>query len=178
MPRGIEIPMLAARALAPRPMGSRLKALPLTDADTTRIALQVTRDIVVATIQVDLDEDVLTHFQEDLLHRVQKTGAHGVILDISGLEVLDREEFEALRRVILMAKLMGADSVLVGVRPGIAAALIEAGADVDDLKAASDLDAAVDLLTPEPEPRSEEVEDEESTTPEDDVAEPPAGDEA
>jgi len=124
-------------------------------ADIPGVAIQVSRDVVVASIQVDLDDDVLARFQEDLLRRVHETGSRGVILDLSGLETLDSDEFAALRRIITMSTIMGAESVLVGLRPGVVSALIEAGADVDGLRAAINLDAAYALLQPEPEPEPE-----------------------
>ena len=123
--------------------------------DIPRIAMQVSRGIVVASIQVDLNDDILAQLQEDLLSRVQETGSRGVILDVSGLETLDSEEFAALRRIIAMATLLGAESVLAGLRPGIVSALIETGAEVDGLRAAINLDAAFALLQPEPEPAPE-----------------------
>ena len=120
-------------------------------ADIPGIAMQVSRDIVVASIQVDLDENVLARFREDLLRRIHETGSRGVILDVSGLETLDSDEFAALRRIITMSTIMGAESVLVGLRPGVVSALIEAGADVNGLQAASSMDAAFALLQPESE---------------------------
>jgi rsbT antagonist protein RsbS len=124
-------------------------------ADIPGIAMQVSRDIVVASIQVDLDENVLARFRDDLLHRIHETGSRGVILDVSGLETLDSDEFAALRRIITMSTIMGAESVLVGLRPGVVSALIEAGADVNGLQAASNMDAAFALLQPESELESE-----------------------
>jgi rsbT antagonist protein RsbS len=124
-------------------------------ADIPGIAMQVAREVVVASIQVDLDDDVLARFRDDLLRRLHETGSRGVILDVSGLETLDSNEFAALRRIITMTSIMGAESVLVGMRPGVVSALIEAGAEVDGLRAAIDLDAAFALLQPEPEPASE-----------------------
>ena len=121
-------------------------------ADIPRIAMQVSRDIVVASIQVDLDDDVLARFREDLLQRIHETCSRGVILDVSGLETLDSKEFAALRRIITMCAIMGAESVLVGLQPGVVSALVEAGADVDGLRAAINLDAAFAMLQPEPEP--------------------------
>jgi len=126
-----------------------------TYADIPGISMQVSRDVVVASIQVDLDEDVLARFRENLLRRIHETGSRGVILDVSGLETLDSDEFAALRRIITMSTIMGAESVLVGLRPGVVSSLIEAGADVDGLQAASNLDAAFALLQPESELESE-----------------------
>jgi rsbT antagonist protein RsbS len=123
--------------------------------DIPMVSIQVSRDIVVASIQVDLDDDVLARFQEDLLQRVHATGSAGVILDLSGLETLDSHEFAALRRIVAMVKIMGADTVLVGLRPGVVSALIEAGADVDGLRSTINLDAAFVLLQPEPDPTPE-----------------------
>jgi rsbT antagonist protein RsbS len=120
-------------------------------SDTHGVSIQVSRGIVVASIQIDLDDDVLARFRRDLLDRVHKTGSRGVILDVSGLETLDSEELAALRRIIVMTALMGAESVLVGLRPGVVSALIEAGADVNGLKAAINLDAAFAVFDPEPE---------------------------
>jgi len=120
-------------------------------ADIPAVAIQVSREVVVASIQVDLDDDILCRFREDLLNRLHQTGSVGVILDLSGLETLDSHEFAALRGIINMCSIMGAESVLVGLRPGVVSSLIEAGADVDGLLAAIDLDSAYALLQPEPE---------------------------
>jgi rsbT antagonist protein RsbS len=126
-------------------------------ADIPGIAMQVSRDVVVASIQVDLDENVLDRFREDLLRRIHETSSRGVILDVSGLQTLDSEEFAALRRIITMSTIMGAECVLVGMQPGVVSSLVEAGADVDGIRAASNLDAAFAMLQPEPEvePESE-----------------------
>ena len=124
-------------------------------ADVPRVAIQVSRDVVVASIQVDLDEDVLARFRDDLLQRVHDTGSRGVILDVSGLETVDSHEFAGLRRIITMCAIMGAEAVLVGMRPGVVSSLIEVGADVDGLRAAFDLDAAYALLEQEPDAEPE-----------------------
>ena len=120
-------------------------------SDIPGVAIQVSREVVVASIQVDLDDDVLDRFREDLLKRIHETGSRGVVLDLSGLETLDSNEFAALRQIITTTTIMGAESVLVGLRPGVVSALMEAGADVDGLRAAIDLDAAFSLLQPPPE---------------------------
>jgi rsbT antagonist protein RsbS len=119
--------------------------------------MQVSRNVVVASIQVDLDDDVLARFREDLLGRVHETNSRAVILDVSGLETLDAYEFDALRRIIATVTILGNESILVGLQPGVVSALIEIGADVDGLRTAIDLDAAFELLEPEPETKSEAV---------------------
>lgn len=120
-------------------------------ADTPAVAIQVSRGVVVASIQVDLEHDVVARFQQDLLQRIHHSGASGAILDLSGLDTIDCEEFTALRKIITMTAIMGAECILVGLRPGVVSSLIEAGADVDGLRAAINLDAAYAMLQPEPE---------------------------
>lgn len=110
--------------------------------DGPAIPVQLSRNTVVASIQVDLDDHVLARFQQDLLQRIHDSNSTGVILDLSALDTLDLEEFLALRRIISMSRIMGAESVLVGLKPGVVSSLIEVGADVEGLHAAIDLDAA------------------------------------
>ena len=123
-------------------------------ADTPAIAMQVTRGVVMASIQVDLTDEVLGRFRDDLLRRIEETACHGAIFDLSGLLVLDSHEFAALRKIMTMSDIMGASPVLVGLRPGVVSALVEAGANVDDIQAASSLDAAFALLEVQPMPQA------------------------
>jgi anti-anti-sigma regulatory factor len=128
--------------------------------------MQLSRDVVVASIQVDLDDEVLARFQQDLLDRVHKTSPRAAILDVSGLETIDSDEFAALRRIMSMVGIMGTESVLVGLQPGVVSALIEMEADVGNLRTAIDLDAAFVLLEPPPEVEVEsEIEDEAKNEP-------------
>jgi rsbT antagonist protein RsbS len=108
----------------------------------SRIPLQLSRNCVVASIQVDLTDDVLRRFRTDLLEFLQQSGAQAVIFDLSGLEILDLEEFEALRHTMFMVSLMGAKSIVAGMRPGIVSALIELDANVDGIVAVYNLDDA------------------------------------
>ena len=110
------------------------------------VPMQLSRGVLVASIQVDLDDAVLGRFRRELLERIHETSAKGVILDLSGIVVLDAAEFEALRRTVAMAAVMGARSVLVGLKPGIVSALMDTDVEVDGLMAALHLDDAFRLL--------------------------------
>ena len=120
----------------------------MTDAQThhPRIPMQVTSGYVVASIQADLTAGLLRQFQHDLLERVQSSGAPAVILDVSGVEVMDLDDFQMLRRTMDMVSVMGARPVLVGLRPGIVASLIGLDGDVDGIEATADLDDALQRL--------------------------------
>lgn len=129
-----------------------------------RIPLQISRDCVVASIQVDLSDAVLRRFRMELLELIQTSGARGVILDVSGIEVMDYEDFEALRRTMAMARLMGAPSVLAGLQAGVVSSLVELGAETEDIMAVMDLDDAfrtMDQLRAETESGGDEDEDDE-----------------
>jgi len=135
--------------------------------DTARIPMQVSRGCVVASIQVALTDAVLQGFRRDLLERVHACGARGVILDVAGVDVLDSWDFEALRRTMIMAEVMGAFPVVSGMRPGVVSALVDLDVDIDGLRAARNLDGAFALL----EQATAEAQAEEAA-PEDDDAEP------
>ncbi|MGI9557398.1 MAG: STAS domain-containing protein [Solirubrobacterales bacterium] len=111
-----------------------------------RVPLQVSQDCVVASIQTDLSAELLSSLRIDLLELVRTSRSTAVILDLSGLQIIDREDFEGLRHTMSMAEIMGARPVLCGLRPGVVAALVELGADVDGIEAAGDLDGAFKLI--------------------------------
>ncbi|MBT8363316.1 MAG: STAS domain-containing protein [Deltaproteobacteria bacterium] len=118
----------------------------MTDSNVQRIPLQVARGCVVASIQIDLTPEVLRQFRMDLLERVQESRANGVILDISGIDILDLDDFNGLRHTMEMAEIMGARPVLSGLKPGVVSALIDLGADPEGLNAVFNLDDAFRLL--------------------------------
>ena len=79
----------------------------MADSGVQRVPLQVARGCVVASIQIDLTPEVLQQFRMDLLERVQESRANGVILDVSGIDILDLDDFNALRKTMEMAEIMG-----------------------------------------------------------------------
>jgi rsbT antagonist protein RsbS len=111
-----------------------------------RSPLRVSQGTVVASIQVDVDPDVLSQLQDDLLQAVQVSGATGVIIDLSALGILDPGDLDELRATIDMVALLGARTVLAGMRPGMISALMDLNANVDGLDAALTLDDAFDRL--------------------------------
>ena len=118
----------------------------MPDDSVSRIPLRVSQGTVVASIQVDVDSDVLSQLQDDLLEAVQVSGATGVIIDLSALGILDPGDLDQLRAAIDMVALLGARTVLAGMRPGMISALMDLNANVDGLNAALTLDAAFERL--------------------------------
>lgn len=118
----------------------------MDESTVNRIPLQMSKHCLVASIQIDLTAGVLEQFRHDLLTELQARQARGVILDLSGIEVMDLSDFENIRSTISMARLMGAPTVVCGLRPGVVASLILLGADTEELQAARDLDMAFKRL--------------------------------
>ncbi len=118
----------------------------MTASGVQRIPLQVVRSCVVASIQIDLDSEVLRQFRVDLLECVQKSRANGVILDVSGIDILDFDDFIGLRRTMEMVEIMGALPILSGLKPGVVSALIDLGADPEGIETVLNLDDAFQLL--------------------------------
>jgi rsbT antagonist protein RsbS len=123
----------------------------------SRIPLQLAQQCVVASIQVDLDDRVLATFRGELLEFLRRSGARGVILDLSGAAVMDREEFGALRDTMRMALLMGATTIVSGMQPGVVSALIDLGADTEGVLATATLDDAFVLMREIQSPASDAV---------------------
>ncbi len=126
-----------------------------------RIPIQVSRDCVVASIQIDLSEDVLRQFRADFLEMIRQSEASSVILDVSGVDVMDGEDFQAIRDTMHMANLLGVRSVLAGLRPGVVSSLIELGVDTEGFKTALNLDEAFRLMEQSGEGQSRGVPNEE-----------------
>ena len=127
--------------------------------DVPRIATQVTRGIVVASVQTDLNESVLARFQNELLSLIHRIGARGVVFDLSGVDLLDSVEYHGLLRILKMAELLGAKTVISGLRPGIVSSLIDANVDTDGVVATLQSDDAIVLIR---ESQKDEVVDDEA----------------
>jgi rsbT antagonist protein RsbS len=108
--------------------------------------MQLVRGCVVASVQVQLSHDILHTFQQDLLERLRSTRARAVILDLSGVSILDSSDFESILRTLKMASLMSAMPVIVGLRAGIAASLVELGASLGDFASSMTLEQAFELV--------------------------------
>src|SRR5262245_33426115 len=112
----------------------------------SRVTINLMRGCLVATIQVDLNLTVLEQFRHDLLRKLASSRARRIILDCSGVRLLDGEDFDNLRRTIAMASLMGARTVLAGLQPGVVSALVDFNVNVDGLQIVLSLDDALRVL--------------------------------
>jgi len=124
----------------PPPTGDRIRS------DVVRVPMHVSRGCLIVSLQVDLDERILRQLRHDLLQKLRATRVDQVILDVAGLEVLDARDFDEVRRTLRMAEIMGARTVLVGLRAGIVSSLVDLQVDVTGLTATIDMDEAFRIL--------------------------------
>ena len=113
-----------------------------------RSAVPVLRvgDTLLVTVQIELHDAVADAFQEDLLVTIEKTGARGLIIDITGLDMVDSYVARVLADTGRMARLMGTDTVLVGMRPEVAATLVRMGYAMEGVRTALNVDEGLGLL--------------------------------
>ena len=102
------------------------------------------------TVQTDLHDAVADAFQEDLLVTIERTGAAGLLIDVSGLDLVDSYVARVLVDTAKMAKLMGTETVIVGIRPEVAATLVRMGFTMSGVRTALNVDEGLVLL---PRPR-------------------------
>jgi rsbT antagonist protein RsbS len=101
---------------------------------------------LLVTIHVELRDAVAGAFQEDVLAAIERSGATGLVVDISGLDMVDSYVARILAETGRMAKLMGTDTVLVGIRPEVAATLVRMGYAMEGVRTALNLDDGLALL--------------------------------
>ena len=114
-----------------------------------RIPILKLYNCLLISIQWELDDQTALQFQEDLLAKIHETGANGVVIDLTSLDVIDSFIAKVLGDVINMSRLMGAKVVLTGMQPAVAITLIELGIQLEDVKTALDLEKGLETLQQE-----------------------------
>lgn len=102
--------------------------------------------VLLVSIQVDLVDTLATALQEDLLTEIGRTAADGLIIDVTGLESIDSFVARVIVDTARMARVMGTDTVLVGLRPEVAATLVRMGFDTSEVQAALNIDEGLRQL--------------------------------
>ncbi len=102
-------------------------------------------DFLIASIHGALDDTELLEFQKDVLAQIGGLRAKGVIIDLGALDVLDSFGTWSLRNLVHMARLRGTETVLVGINPSVAFAIVQLGMELD-IKTALDLENGLEHL--------------------------------
>ncbi|HEX5116709.1 MAG TPA: STAS domain-containing protein [Pseudonocardiaceae bacterium] len=103
-------------------------------------------DVLLVSIQVDLQDQSVLALQEDLAEQITATGAHGVIIDISGVEIVDSFIGRMFATIASTSRLFDADTVVVGMRPAVAITLVELGLTLGKVRTALDLEKGLVIL--------------------------------
>ncbi|WP_326834905.1 STAS domain-containing protein [Amycolatopsis rhabdoformis] len=103
-------------------------------------------DLLLVSIQIDLQDQSVLALQEDLAEQISATGASGVIIDISAVEIVDSFIGRMFATIASLSKLFDADTVVVGMRPAVAITLVELGLTLGDVHTALNLDKGMRIL--------------------------------
>jgi rsbT antagonist protein RsbS len=103
-------------------------------------------EYLIASIQSDLSDHEVMSLRDDLARCVGELRARGLIVDVSALDVVDSFVARALRSIADTALLRGAETVIVGIQPDVAIAMVHFRLNLEPLRAALDLDEAVRIL--------------------------------
>jgi rsbT antagonist protein RsbS len=101
---------------------------------------------LIASIHTALDDPQLVRFQQDLVQRIGAERARGVVIDVAALDVLDSFASRTLRDIGEMARLRGANTVIVGIQPEVAFAMVALGMDTGSVSTALDLEEGLAFL--------------------------------
>jgi rsbT antagonist protein RsbS len=101
---------------------------------------------LLVTIQVDMHDRLAMTLQDDLTHMISKTEARGVLIDISSLDIVDSFIGRMLANIASMARVLDAETVVVGMQPAVAITLVELGLSLKGVRTALNVDAGMELL--------------------------------
>ena len=102
--------------------------------------------LLLVTIQVDMHDRLAMALQDDLTTRISTDGARGVLLDISSLEIVDSFIGRMISNIAAMARVLDAETVVVGMRPAVAITLVELGLSLPGVRTALNVEKGMALL--------------------------------
>jgi rsbT antagonist protein RsbS len=103
-------------------------------------------DVLIASIQSDLSDTEVLELRQELAERVGEYRLRGLVIDVGALDVIDSFVTRALRAIVLTARLRGAETIIVGIAPDVAIAMVQFRLNLEPLRVALDLDEALAML--------------------------------
>ncbi len=111
-----------------------------------RIPILKMGEFLLVTIQVDMHDRLVTTLQDDLTSQISATGAHGVLIDISSLDMVDSFIGRMIGTIAGMSRVLDAETVVVGMRPAVAITLVELGLSLPGVRTALNVEKGMLLL--------------------------------
>ena len=111
-----------------------------------RIPILKMGPFLLVTIQVEMHDRLVMVLQEELTNAIVREGSRGVLIDISSLEVVDSFIGRALGNIASMARVLDAETVVVGMRPAVAVALVELGLSLPGVRTALNAEKGMALI--------------------------------
>ncbi|MFC0679395.1 STAS domain-containing protein [Lysobacter korlensis] len=111
-----------------------------------RIPILRMGDVLLVTIQIDMHDQIALQLQDDLTRMIEKTGARGVVIDISALEIVDSFIGRLIADTSAMSRVLDAATVVVGMRPAVAITLVELGVAMPGVRTALDVEKGLAML--------------------------------
>ena len=111
-----------------------------------RIPILKMGEFLLVTIQVDMHDQLAITLQEDLTQQIVKHRAHGVLIDISSLEIVDSFIGRMIGNIAGMARMLDAQTVLVGMKPAVAITLVELGLSLAGVRTALNVEKGMAVL--------------------------------
>ncbi|CAA9892475.1 RsbT antagonist protein RsbS [Candidatus Methylobacter favarea] len=103
-------------------------------------------DFLLISIQVEMHDRLALQLQDELTERVVKTKAKGVLIDISSVETVDSFMGRMLGNIALMTQLLGAETVVAGIRPAVAITIVELGLSLPNVRTALNVNSGMAML--------------------------------
>ncbi len=111
-----------------------------------RIPILQMGEFLLVTIQVDMHDRLAMTLQDDLTNRIAATNAHGVLIDISALEIVDSFIGRVIGSIAKMSRVLDAQTVVVGMQPAVAITLVELGLSLTGVRTALNVEKGMALL--------------------------------
>jgi rsbT antagonist protein RsbS len=115
-------------------------------ADVERVPILKIGDLLLVSIQVDMEDQTALSLQEDLADRIVDGGSRGVIIDISALDIVDSFVGRTLSTIAGISRILDAETVVVGMRPAVAITLVELGLSLPGIRTALNVERGMELL--------------------------------
>ena len=111
-----------------------------------RIPILQMGEFLLVTIQVDMHDQLALTLQDDLTAKIERTGAKGVLIDISALEMVDSFIGRMIANISGMSRILDASTVVVGMQPAVAITLVELGLSLAGVQTALNVERGMRLL--------------------------------